>query len=675
MPAADERRSRSIPVTATRRLLLALLPWLVALALAALFWWPLLLGGGFVGGDTYPYYFPLKQHYAEGLKANELWLWHPRIGGGVPVLGESQTGVFYPPNLVAYRLLGLNEAYSAIFLVHYVLAYVFTFWLGRALGFGRPSSLLAALIFVYGWFPPRACLEWAIVTGTWLPLAVFASVRWLQTARIRWGWAVTLILLVQLLAGHFHLAFITLVTLAVLGLSLSPPRVEADSRGLGPWGRRAFLPLFFVSGYLLAALQLLPTWELRSVSQRAGADFAREVTYGSIPLDYFAQLVAPFAFYGRGEAPLRAMNARTNQVEAHLYFGLAPLLLAAGLVVTARGAREWWPWLVLVALGVVLASGWPFAWLAYVPGFNFFRGPGRYGLMAQLGVAMLVGHAASRFGWLSAKPRAALFGLVFLVTTVELYWVGRQVQYVAMVWPPMIARIDRSEICRRLTPADRVLAPAGNLLALSPAACVPPYLGMGPAEYYALWTWGDDRNVFLGEVAAEPGVVDLLRGAGVTHLLTEVPLPPGWPAQLIWSGYDPFLHPLLARDELQPLYLYSLTGALGRVYLRDAESGKRAEGTVRLALQHPHRVVIEVDLPRAAQVVLTDLRYPGWTATLDGDPIGSAAGSLDRIVNVPAGKHEIEWTYSPASLWRGVAITLSTLAILLAATNWYRRRR
>src|SRR5262245_63506442 len=97
--------------------------WVLGSGLAILTWGPLGfdLARGLHGGDIYSYFFPLKAWYADCLQLGELAFWNPMIGHGFPALGESQTGIFYPPNLVFYRFLSLNAAYHANFLLHYVL--------------------------------------------------------------------------------------------------------------------------------------------------------------------------------------------------------------------------------------------------------------------------------------------------------------------------------------------------------------------------------------------------------------------------------------------------------------------------------------------------------------------------------------------------------------------------
>ena len=241
-----------------------------AVVLAALFWWPLFEGGGIVGGDVYSYYLPQKVVYAESLAAFELPLWNNRAGHGYPIVGESQTGPFYPANVVLYSLFSINTAYNINHLLHYVLAFVFTWLYARSLSISRLSSGLCALVFTYGWFPPRSCWEWAIIGGAWMPAAFWCVEKFFATRRVRFALGLCGIIALQLLSGHFNLAFLTLVALVpYIGL-----RLLFANRGL-PDVTRSRWPLVgaislaaVLSAFGLAALQLAPTWELKQLSQR-----------------------------------------------------------------------------------------------------------------------------------------------------------------------------------------------------------------------------------------------------------------------------------------------------------------------------------------------------------------------------------------------------------------------
>ncbi|MEZ6146623.1 MAG: hypothetical protein R3B91_14655 [Planctomycetaceae bacterium] len=195
-----------------------LLIFVIAIGLTVLFWAPLWQGGGLIGGDLYPYFFPQKALYAEQIADGESHLWNNLVGFGYPQLAESQTGVYYPPNPLLYRVLSVNDAYNVCQIGHYVLAFVFTWLLMRRLDLSPLGAVLGAIVFVYGWFPPRICLEWAIIGGVYLPLSLWCVESFLQTSRRGWLLVMAMVMGVHLLAGHFNLAFITQLT--VLGYVL-----------------------------------------------------------------------------------------------------------------------------------------------------------------------------------------------------------------------------------------------------------------------------------------------------------------------------------------------------------------------------------------------------------------------------------------------------------------------
>jgi hypothetical protein len=75
---------------------------------------------------------------------------------------------------------------------------------------------------------------------------------------------------------------------------------------------------------------------------------------------------------------------------------------------------------------------------------------------------------------------------------------------------------------------------------------------------------------------------------------------------------------------------------------------------------------LNVDARAAGLVVASEIAYPAWHATLDGQPVPilTADGAL-RAVSVPAGQHVIEMTYQSPALTAGLGISAFTAAILV----------
>jgi hypothetical protein len=109
-----------------------------------------------------------------------------------------------------------------------------------------------------------------------------------------------------------------------------------------------------------------------------------------------------------------------------------------------------------------------------------------------------------------------------------------------------------------------------------------------------------------------------------------------------------------------------------RQVLLDREPSPRPEPApgryliARIAEEEPERVAAEVNTDAAGILVLTDLAYPGWKASVDGKPAHLlTADGLFRAVAVPAGSHRVVFRYRPLSFYGGVAVSLAALAALL----------
>jgi hypothetical protein len=80
----------------------------------------------------------------------------------------------------------------------------------------------------------------------------------------------------------------------------------------------------------------------------------------------------------------------------------------------------------------------------------------------------------------------------------------------------------------------------------------------------------------------------------------------------------------------------------------------------------PLQVVIETNSNQPGLLVLSDLYYPGWEATVDGQPVPIyEANACVRAVPVDQGAHTVEFRYKPKPLIYGAAISLASALVLL----------
>jgi len=112
-----------------------------------------------------------------------------------------------------------------------------------------------------------------------------------------------------------------------------------------------------------------------------------------------------------------------------------------------------------------------------------------------------------------------------------------------------------------------------------------------------------------------------------------------------------------------------------RVILEGGQSlDNRPESSLAILQYDIETVTVSVDTDQPGYLVLADAHYPGWQATVNGQPAPiERANYAYRAVYVPAGRHTVQFVFDPA-IWKvGLAVSGITLLILLGWAVWRKR--
>src|SRR5581483_1209288 len=375
----------------------------IVAALPLIFYWRATLGRGmFFFGDIARFFYPTRVLYGDALRAGRLPLWQPEILTGIPLLAEMQTGALYPVHLLFYRLLPIDLALNYDILLHLAWLAAGMFLFARARGISIVGAMMAAMALTMGGFgAARVTHPNVLSVAAWLPWLLWLYEMW----RVGWHrllmWVLlTLAFALQWLGGHPQFALINILTFGgyVVGSALwaeRPPTADGRRttqnrpgmtiRNLSPAPLTVIIPLIAIGlGSVMAAAQLLPTFEFAQQSARAGGvDQEFFTTFSYNPL-YLALLVAPF---------LRGNPYPNTSVEVIAYVGILPLVLAVAAVILKRN-RAMWLWVVIGSCALVLAFGGNtplYPALRVLPFFNLFRVPARFLFPFAFSLAMLAG--------------------------------------------------------------------------------------------------------------------------------------------------------------------------------------------------------------------------------------------------------------------------------------------
>ena len=102
---------------------------------------------------------------------------------------------------------------------------------------------------------------------------------------------------------------------------------------------------------------------------------------------------------------------------------------------------------------------------------------------------------------------------------------------------------------------------------------------------------------------------------------------------------------------------------------------------VSITAYEPNQLKYDVNSGKGGVIVFSEIYYPGWTATVDGEPVElGRVNYILRAINVKPGKHEVVLSFFPKSVDTTesiayIAYGILILVILGALYMEYRRRR
>jgi hypothetical protein len=111
------------------------------------------------------------------------------------------------------------------------------------------------------------------------------------------------------------------------------------------------------------------------------------------------------------------------------------------------------------------------------------------------------------------------------------------------------------------------------------------------------------------------------------------------------------------------------------------EFGYDSSSVISLVEYKPDYIKYESESSKNGFAVFSEIYYPlGWNATIDGnDATILRANYVLRALEVPAGKHTIEFTFKPKSYYTGNKVTTASswlvLIIFLGSIGWSLRKR
>jgi hypothetical protein len=373
--------------------------------------------------DPLHQYYPHRVIAAEMVRAGTLPLWNPYYLSGTPFLAtEPLAGLFYPPN-VMYYIMDPLQAFGFSACLHLFLAGLFMYLYLRRIGLDRVSALFGAISFeVSGYFLINLMWLSRVCTAAWAPLLFFSFEGYWREKRLAYALLLAFGLGMSLLAGTPP---VVVFVMLALGLYIAARvSVSIRERGLKESARgTAVVVTAGCLGTLLAAVQLLPTYEATPFLARAHWSYEEAWDTGRSPLSLATALVP---------------EVLVNYWRPNIYVGVLPLLLAFWALVFRRNLYVvFFGAVALLSLSLFLnIPDLLYRLLYLIPVFRVGRLM-EVKIVYAFSVSVLAGWGFSSLaGEVRARSRSRMLGLgLTLLVLAAVVLSGMQLVESSTIWP------------------------------------------------------------------------------------------------------------------------------------------------------------------------------------------------------------------------------------------------
>ena len=670
--------------------------------------------------DIEGYHYSLSDAIFLSLKNHQLPLWDSWNYSGIPLAANIQAALFYPPSWVMYAAhlpFSKRLPYSSMELfviVHIWLAFaLFYLWLRRGRGLHEVASILGAMAFAYSGYVTSQITHLGLVCNyAWFPLGF-------------WG-------IDDIARGRARRGIVKLTIAAAFGLLAGYPAtwmsfaVAMFCYGLTSARNAAFTTLALGWAVALSAVQLLPTIEASPMKlfdpKYARFSGMKDITY------FYAYLVPNLWDFELG------VHVDTNPGKEYLYLGAVgiaglllfllafrhvwrsslPLLSAFAGTLLFMVNPFGWPgyaiekshtlsqifadWYFLAGFGAILAAfaaigidhfltrpvmkrhlraAWvaaaaAFAWTAYLLSiwlthWRPFTIGWASAVDAAVGVTLVLALLACLRVCDQRQYRVVLSALLLLgMVEYKVFGTSKRVNSMAGASTtkqskehffgfsePAWQRLQQQHPMRVTVDEWGPFATDWRHVQLAVPNGFDPFL---PTAYRQLIE--DRKGVFTSNrIFKLPPDPETLRLFGVGHYIT--------------SENSALYKELLANPNFK---MYESENDYFKVFeLKDAKPpyAFSTVASIRIERWIPERRRFEIDTDAAGTFRLSEQFYPGWRATVDRKPVTlSKCETAFQCVDVPAGKHMVEFVYRPMSLLIGLGISVvATLALARIALS------
>ncbi len=374
--------------------------------------------------DQYKAGYAFREYAASWLRAGHGFpQWNPYLLGGLPYIAAMHGDIFYPTFLLR-MVMPTDKAMTWEFVIHIVLAGLFTYQFLRAWGVSFHAALIGGLAYMLS--GPIAAYaspghDGKLFVSALTPMGLLLVTRGIRDGK-HWAWgALAVTVGLAVLSPHPQLLQYFLLINGAFAVFLAFADTGAGKLDRATGIRRlAFAGGAVILGLLIGAVQYLPLYKYTPWSPRGGGRGYEFASSFSMPIEELINTIVPqFSgilehYWGR------------NGIHFHSeYAGAAVILLATAAIGagTRVSFRRFWGGTLIVSVLWALGGFTPFYRLVYaiVPGTHYFRAPSTMMYVAMFAVAVFAALGAER---ILSRQSTTRFAIGWVIAAVVVGVIG-----------------------------------------------------------------------------------------------------------------------------------------------------------------------------------------------------------------------------------------------------------
>ncbi len=348
------------------------------------------------------FYLSSKNLFQETFRnLGDIPLWNPYSFGGTPFVGNLESAMFYPFNLL-FLIFPTMQLFGFMFILDIFLIGIFTYFFAREISLSKFSSLLSSIVMMFNGTTLLKILPGHIfiLDGiVWLPLLLLFYERGIKTRKTIYSFLSGITIALMILAGNPQIALYGLFA-AFLFLAfrlINDPKIRKKQVNFKNFVMLLIFPILI--GLSLSAIQLLPSVEFSKLSIRSnGLSYSFASDFSLHPYQFITLLLPHF--FGSPLVKDTYWGINGNFWELCGYVGILPIILA--IISLFYKKNKYVIFFFFLALLSLLFSTGRFGFLyeafyKYIPGFNLFRAPARFLYLYAFSVSILAGIGSNIF--------------------------------------------------------------------------------------------------------------------------------------------------------------------------------------------------------------------------------------------------------------------------------------